>query len=271
MIRIEHVFKKFGEKEVLHNLSLEVAKGELFAYLGPNGAGKTTTIKVVTGLLKPTAGRVLVKGHDVQKEPLPAKRVISYVPDLPYLYEKLTAEEFLRFIGSLYGVNGALLGEKISHFLGLFGLEEFADFLIEDLSHGMRQRLVFGAALLHDPEVMIIDEPMVGLDPKSARLVKDVLRERGNNGTTVFMSTHSLSVAEELADRIGILNHGRLIAIGTFEELKEMSGEGGRLEDVFLQLTADKPVPLGSADCGLRNAKWEIPNPKSEIRNGKME
>ncbi|NQT81639.1 ABC transporter ATP-binding protein [bacterium] len=251
MIQIEHVFKKFGDKEVIHDLSLHVPKGELFAYLGPNGAGKTTTIKMLTGLLKPTTGRVLVKGHDVEKEPLPAKKVISYVPDLPYLYEKLTAEEFLRFIGNLYGANGKVLEEKIGHFLTMFDLEEFSSFLIEDLSHGMRQRLVFGAALLHDPEVMIIDEPMVGLDPRSARLVKDVLRERADNGTTVFMSTHSLSVAEELADRIGILNHGRLVIVGTFHELKETSGRGGRLEDIFLQLTAEKPEP----DVGARQVE----------------
>jgi len=251
LIQIEHVFKKFGDKEVIHDLSLHVPKGELFAYLGPNGAGKTTTIKMLTGLLKPTTGRVLVKGHDVEKEPLPAKKVISYVPDLPYLYEKLTAEEFLRFIGNLYGANGKVLEEKIGHFLTMFDLEEFSSFLIEDLSHGMRQRLVFGAALLHDPEVMIIDEPMVGLDPRSARLVKDVLRERADNGTTVFMSTHSLSVAEELADRIGILNHGRLVIVGTFHELKETSGRGGRLEDIFLQLTAEKPEP----DVGARQVE----------------
>jgi len=241
LIRIENVFKRFGDKEVVHDLSLEVAKGELFAYLGPNGAGKTTTIKMLTGLLKPTAGRILVKEHDIENEPLEAKRVIGYVPDLPYLYEKLTPEEFLRFIGNLYGVNGPVLEERIRHFLTLFDVQEFRSFLIEDLSHGMRQRLVFSAALLHEPELMIIDEPMVGLDPKSARLVKDVLRKRADDGTTVFMSTHSLSVAEELADRISILNHGRLIAVGTFQDLKEMAGRGGRLEDVFLELTAEKP------------------------------
>ena len=243
MIAIDHVFKKFGDKQVVHDLCLEIPKGELFAYLGPNGAGKTTTIKMLTGLLKPTAGRLFIKGHDIEKEPLQAKRIMSYVPDLPYLYEKLTAEEFLGFIGNLYGVNGALLHDKINHFFGLFDLHELKATLIEDFSHGMRQRLVFSAALLHDPEVLIIDEPMVGLDPRSARLVKDVLRERANDGTTVFLSTHSLSVAEELADRIGILNRGRLIAVGTFEELNQIAGRGDRLEDIFLQLTADEPPP----------------------------
>lgn len=249
MIAIEHVFKKFGDKEVVHDLSLEVRKGELFAYLGPNGAGKTTTIKMLTGLLKPTAGRILIKGHDIEKEPLEAKRVISYIPDLPYLYEKLTAEEFLRFIGNLYGVDGPVLEEKLAGFVTLFELQEFSNFLIEDLSHGMRQRLVFSAALLHDPEVIIIDEPMVGLDPKSARMVKDILRERANDGTTIFMSTHSISDAEELADRIGIINRGRLIAVGTFKELEMMSGKGGRLEDIFLELTAEKAEtgPVGGA------------------------
>lgn len=248
MIRIEHVFKSFGDKEVVHDLSLDIAQGELFAYLGPNGAGKTTTLKMLTGLLKPTAGRISIKGHDIETEPLQAKKVISYVPDLPYLYDKLTPEEFLRFVGNLYSVDGAELEERVRHFLQLFDLEEFGGFLIEDLSHGMRQRLVFTAALLHEPEVMIVDEPMVGLDPRSARLVKDVLRDRADHATTVFMSTHSLSVAEELADRIGIINHGRLIALGTFQELKEMSGEDGHLEDVFLQLTAEKTVSSSAAE-----------------------
>jgi ABC-2 type transport system ATP-binding protein len=239
LIKIDHVFKKFGSKEVIHDVSLTIQKGELFAYLGANAAGKTTTIKIMTGLLKPTSGRVFIKGHDIEKEPLAAKRPISYVPDLPYLYEKLTAGEFLTFIGDLYGVDGEVLPEKIRELMALFDLEEFKDLLIEDLSHGMRQRLVFSAALLHDPEVLIIDEPMVGLDPRSARLVKDVLRERVDQGATVFMSTHSLSVAEELANRIGILHHGRLIALGTFEELHRISGKGNRLEDIFLELTTE--------------------------------
>jgi ABC-2 type transport system ATP-binding protein len=251
LIAIEHVSKRFGDKEVIHDLSLEVVKGELFAYLGPNGAGKTTTIKMLTGLLKPTAGRILIKGHDIEKEPLQAKRVVSYVPDLPYLYEKLNAEEFLRFIGNLYGVNGPVLDEKIGYLFTLFDLDEFRNFLIEDISHGMRQRLVFSAALLHDPEVMIIDEPMVGLDPRSARLVKDILREKADDGTTVFMSTHSLSIAEELADRIGILHLGRLVAVGSFEELNESLGRGGRLEDIFLELTAEKPGSATGRSTGV--------------------
>ncbi len=245
MITIEHVSKKFGDKEVVHDLSLEIPKGELFAYLGPNGAGKTTTIKMLTGLLAPTSGRILIKDYDVEKQPLQAKRLISYVPDLPYLYEKLTPAEFLTFIGNLYGINGAPLEKSINHFLTFFDLREDRGALIEDLSHGMRQRLVFSAALLHDPEVLIIDEPMVGLDPRSARLVKDVLRDKANSGATVFMSTHSLADVEELADRIGILNRGRLIAVGTFEELTRMAGRGERLEDVFLRLTAEQPRNAG--------------------------
>ena len=240
MIRLEAVTKRFGEKEVVSNLSLHVPRGELFAYLGPNGAGKTTTIKMLTGLLKPTSGRVLLKGRDIETHPLEAKQIIGYVPDLPYLYEKLSVEEFLIFIGNLYGMNGDSLSQRIKHFVSLFEFEDLANDLVEDLSHGMRQRLVFSAALLHEPEVLILDEPMVGLDPKSARLVKDVLREQANNGTTIFLSTHSLSVAEELADRIGIIHRGRLVAVGDFEELHQMAGKGDRLEDIFLRLTSEK-------------------------------
>jgi ABC-2 type transport system ATP-binding protein len=240
LIRLEEVTKRFGEKEVVCNLSLHVPQGELFAYLGPNGAGKTTTIKMLTGLLKPTSGRILLKGHDIQTHPLEAKRIIGYVPDLPYLYDKLSVEEFLIFIGNLYGMNGAGLSDRIGHFLTLFELGDLKGDLVEDLSHGMRQRLVFGAALLHGPEVLILDEPMVGLDPKSARLVKDVLRERADHGTTVFLSTHSLSVAEELADRIGIIHRGRLVAVGDFEALHESAGRGDRLEDIFLRLTSEE-------------------------------
>ncbi len=242
MITMQRVFKQFGDKEVIHDLSLHVAPGEVFAYLGPNGAGKTTTIKMLTGLLKPTAGRIFLKGHDIETESLEAKRIIGYVPDLPYLYEKLSAEEFLTFIGHLYRIDGSRLAEKMDHFLRLFDLQDQKGVLIESLSHGMRQRLVFSAALLHDPDILIIDEPMVGLDPRSARLVKDVLRERANGGATVFLSTHSLSVAEELADRIGILHHGRLVGLGTFDELNETAGRSDRLEDIFLQLTSEEPI-----------------------------
>jgi ABC-2 type transport system ATP-binding protein len=242
LITIEHVCKRFGDKEVICDLSLHVPQGELFAYLGPNGAGKTTTIKMLTGLLKPTSGRILLKSHDIETEPLQAKRMIGYVPDLPYLYEKLSAEEFLTFIGHLYMIDGSRLAQRMDYFLNLFDLRELKGVLIENLSHGMRQRLVFSAALLHDPDVLIVDEPMVGLDPRSARLVKNVLREKANKGTTVFLSTHSLSDAEELADRIGILNRGRLVALGTFEELNRMAGIGERLEDIFLQLTSEGPA-----------------------------
>jgi ABC-2 type transport system ATP-binding protein len=243
LIRLEEVTKRFGDKEVVCSLSLHLPRGELFAYLGPNGAGKTTTIKMLTGLLKPTSGRIFLKGHDIETHPLEAKQIIGYVPDLPYLYEKLSVEEFLIFIGNLYGMNGDDLSHRINHFASLFELQDLTNDLIEDLSHGMRQRLVFSAALLHEPEVLILDEPMVGLDPKSARLVKDVLREQADNGTTVFLSTHSLSVAEELADRIGIIHRGRLVALGDFEELNQMAGRGDRLEDIFLHLTSEETAP----------------------------
>jgi ABC-2 type transport system ATP-binding protein len=240
MIEIEYLTKTFGSLTAVNDLSLNIAAGELFAFLGPNGAGKTTTIKLLTGLLKPTAGRALLGGHDIQADPLAARQLIGYVPDLPFLYEKLQPVEFLQFVGQLYGMDRAAVLRKGAELLALFDLEGVQRQLIEALSHGTRQRLAIAAALLHDPQVLIIDELMVGLDPRSTRVMKDVLKKRAQAGTTVFLSTHILSVAEELADRIGILNHGRLVAVGTMAELRRASGQDGALEDAFLALTREE-------------------------------
>lgn len=236
MIEIASLTRKFGDLTAVDQLTLDIPQGEFFACLGPNAAGKTTTIKMLTGMLRPTSGRCRVAGHDVQECPEAAKALMSYVPDVPYLYEKLTAREFMQFVGDLFGLERVVAVRRSGELLEQFGLEEFASELAENLSHGTRQRVAIAAALLHDPRVIIIDEPMVGLDPRHARIVKNELKERSRAGVTVFLSTHTLAVAEELADRIGIINHGRLIAVGTVDELRRQSDETGALEKVFLAL-----------------------------------
>jgi ABC-2 type transport system ATP-binding protein len=239
IIQIKKLTKTFGGMKAVDNLSLDVAEGEFFCFLGPNGAGKTTTIKVLTGLLRPTSGTAFVGGHDISIDPVSAKRIIGYIPDHPYLYEKLSGREFMRFVAGMYHVNGEALDEEIETLLGLFGIDAYADQLIEDYSHGMRQKLIFSATFLHAPRVVIVDEPWVGLDPKSIRFVKDYLKMKTREGVAIFMSTHTLSIAEEVADRIGIIHKGRLIALGTVEDIKE--NKLGNLEDVFLALTAEEP------------------------------
>ncbi len=241
MIKIENLTKKFGDLVAVDNLSLDIPQGEFFAFLGPNAAGKTTTIKVLTGLLKPTRGNVSIGGYNIQKDYVKAKSLISYIPDFPFLYEKLSGCEFLDFITSLYPQPERLAQvELMNELLCRFGLEKDKDHLIENYSHGMRQKLVFTAALLHQPRVMIIDEPMVGLDPRSSRVVKDVLKKKAKEGVTIFLSTHTLSVAEELADRIGIIDKGKLIVVNTLENLRALSGGREKLEDIFLQLTEEE-------------------------------
>ncbi|MEW6357182.1 MAG: ABC transporter ATP-binding protein [Planctomycetota bacterium] len=240
MIQIEGLTKKFGDIAAVDSLNLHIPKGEFFAFLGANGAGKTTTIKMLTGLLKPTAGTAKICGYDVVKDHVQAKAKISYVPDEPYLYDKLSAREFLHFVGEMYGMHQAQCEAKIEEMIRLFELRGYVDNLCETYSHGMRQRVVLSAALMHDPEVIITDEPLVALDPKSARILKDLLKRMADNGASVFMSTHTLAAAEELADRIGIIHRGKLIALGTFEEIKEISRTSHRLEDAFLALTADE-------------------------------
>lgn len=241
MIELSHVSKKFGELVAVNDLSLTVLQGEFFAVLGPNAAGKTTTIKILAGLMKPTAGTAKVCGFDVQAEPLEAKRRMAFVPDFPFLYEKLTPWEFFRFTGQLFQMDDATIARRSGKLIERFHLADFANKPIEGLSHGTRQRTAIVSALLHEPEVFVIDEPMVGLDPQHARVVKDVLKERSLAGMTVFVSTHQLSVAEEMADRIGIIHEGRLVAVGTKEELRRQSGTVGALEQVFLALTRGEP------------------------------
>src|SRR5713226_1993666 len=232
MIELNEVTKSFGTKIAVNKLSLRIEPGELFAFLGPNGAGKTTTIKLLCGLLFPTSGTVRVGGFDIQREGDEARQLISYVPDQPYLYEKLTGREFLQFIADMYGMPPERGRQRMNEVIALFHLDEFVDDLTERYSHGMRQRTVFAAALLHEPRVLIVDEPTVGLDPKSVRLLKNLLRKEADKGTTVFLSSHSLDVVEQLADRIGIVEHGRLICCGTLETLRKQASLDGSLEDV---------------------------------------
>jgi ABC-2 type transport system ATP-binding protein len=237
MITLDHVTKSYGTKTAVSDLCLDVRPGELFAFLGPNGAGKTTTIKMMCGLLFPTSGRVLIGGYDMQLEGDQARPLLSYVPDSPFLYEKLTGREFLQFIADMYGLPPEQGQERIATVTRQFGLEAFVDDLTERYSHGMRQRTVFAAAFVHEPKVLIVDEPTVGLDPYSVRQLKDLLRRQANLGTTVFLSSHSLDVVQELADRMAIINNGRLVGCGTLQTLRGQASVDGPLEQVFLTLT----------------------------------
>jgi ABC-2 type transport system ATP-binding protein len=253
MIQLEHVTKLYGTKEAVRDLSLDIPAGELFAFLGPNGAGKTTTIKMMVGLLFPTAGRVRIGGFDLAADGDKARQLLSYVPDQPFLYEKLTGREFLQFIADMYGLAPVFAAERIAAVIDLFGLHEFVDDLTERYSHGMRQRAVFASALVHEPKVLVVDEPTVGLDPRSVRELKDLLRKQADQGTTVFLSSHSLDVVEELADRIAIVDHGRLISCGTLEALRTQAAVDGPLEEVFLKLTeAAQAEAETAAETGVR-------------------
>jgi ABC-2 type transport system ATP-binding protein len=239
MIELVHLEKHFGGLVAVKDLTLTVPRGQFFAVLGPNAAGKTTTLKILAGLMKPTSGSAKVAGYDVQTHAMEARKRMAYVPDFPFLYDKLTPWEFFRFTGQLFQMQDGLLQSEAQQLVSRFNLEASINQPIEGLSHGTRQRVAIVSALLHQPEVFLIDEPMVGLDPQHARVVKDVLKERSLNGMTVFVSTHQLSVAEELADRIGIMHQGRLIAAGTREELRQQSGAAGPLEEIFLALTSE--------------------------------
>ena len=238
MILVERLVKTFGSVKAVDDVSLDVAGGEIHGFLGPNGAGKTTTIRMIAGLLKPTAGRVAIDGHDLAREPEAAKKALGFIPDRPFLYEKLTAAEFLRFHGGLYGMEGAAVEARGHELLELFELLGWKDELVESFSHGMKQRLVMCAAFLHRPRAVLVDEPMVGLDPRGARLIKDIFRVMARKGVAVLMSTHTLEVAEEMCDRISIIQEGRIIARGTVPELSALAGgDDPQLTPVFLKLT----------------------------------
>ena len=238
MIEMKGLTKRFGQTLAVDHLSLEIAKGEIFGFIGPNGAGKTTTIRMMAGALGPTEGTVLIDGIPMATDPEAAKRVIGFIPDRPFLYEKLTGREFMRFIAELYGIDHGIFHQKAEALLIQFSLYDWADHLIEAYSHGMKQRLVIASALLHDPRVIIVDEPMVGLDPAGIRMVKDLLRELARKGTTIFLSTHALEIAQDLCDRIGIIHRGRLVALGTTGDLRGTARlREGDLEEVFLRLT----------------------------------
>jgi len=253
MLELRGVVKRYGKFTAVNGIDLEVHRGEIFGFLGPNGAGKTTTIRMVAGVLKPSDGQVLVGGEDLEKEPESAKSRIGYIPDRPYLYDKLSGGEFLRFVAGLWGREGDLVEARLDRLLELFQLTAWKDELIESYSHGMRQKVLISSALIHQPELIVVDEPMVGLDPRSARLLKDLFRAFVGNGGTVFLSTHTLEVAEALCDRIAIISGGEIIALGSMEELRAQAHAGGaHLEEIFLKVTGGEAM----ADVieGLRDA-----------------
>jgi ABC-2 type transport system ATP-binding protein len=235
MIELRCVTKAFGTKRAVDRLDLTVRRGELFAFLGPNGAGKTTTIKMVCGLLTPTSGEVWVGGYPASSQE--ARQLIAYVPDQPFLYEKLTGREFLRFVVEMYGLEPRNATRRMNELIETFEMTDYIDELCENYSHGMKQRVVFASALVHEPQALIVDEPLVGLDPRSARIVKDLFLLQARAGVAVLMSTHLLSIAEELADRIGIIDNGRMLTQGTLSEIRHQAQMHGPLEDLFLKLT----------------------------------
>ena len=239
MIDIKNLSKSYnkGKVKAVDDLSLSVKNGEIFGFLGPNGAGKTTTIKTMVGLLKPDSGSVTINGHSITENPLAVKKAISFVPDTPEVYEKLTGIEYLNFMGDVYAVPAEVRSERLTYLLDLFSLSDAVGDLIQSYSHGMRQKIVLVGAMLHKPDLFILDEPMVGLDPRSSNNLKNYMRENCNAGKTVFFSTLILEVAEKLCDRIGIIHRGKLIACGTMEELKQMAANRETLENIFLELT----------------------------------
>ena len=243
MIELIDLSKRYGQTHAVEELNLTVPDGELFGFIGPNGAGKTTTIRMIGGLLAPSSGRVIIDGDDIAKDPVGVKRKIGLIPDRPFLYEKLTGIEFLQFTADLFELDQNDFKEKSREWLNLFGLWDRANELIEAYSHGMKQRLIMSAALLHDPRLLIVDEPMVGLDPRGIKMVRNLFRRLAEDGVTVFMSTHTLSLAEEICDRIGIINNGKLIATGTIAELQSAARLGqANLEQAFLELTQEQAL-----------------------------
>ena len=239
MIDISALCKRYGTFTAVRSLDLTVPAGELFGFLGPNGAGKTTTMRMIAGILQPTAGSVRIAGHDLRADPIRAKRALGFIPDRPFIYEKLTGMEFLRFTAGLYGEQGKEVESRGHELLALFDLESWRDELVESYSHGMRQKLIIASAFVHRPRVIVVDEPMVGLDPKSSKILKDLFREYTRRGHSVMMSTHTLEIAEDMCDRIGIMQRGELVACGTMTELRGATGADDALEAIFLRLTGD--------------------------------
>jgi ABC-2 type transport system ATP-binding protein len=238
MIRLENLTKLYGSFRAVDDIALHVPKGSLHGFLGPNGAGKTTTLRMIAGILRPTAGRITIGGHDIARNPIAAKALLGFIPDRPFVYDKLTGAEFLRFVAGLYGQDGPLVERRIDELLEIFELSTWKNELVESYSHGMRQKLIISSALIHRPELIVVDEPMVGLDPRAARLLKDLFREFVGRGGTVLMSTHTLEIAEALCERIAIIQGGKIIAAGSMEELKAQHAGGSLgLEDLFLKLT----------------------------------
>jgi len=238
MLQLEGVVKRYGSFTAVKGIDLQVHRGEIFGFLGPNGAGKTTTIRMIAGILVPSAGQITIGGLPLAERPSEAKRLIGYIPDRPFLYEKLTGGEFLRFVAALWGMEGPEIEARMDSFLSLFSLAEWKDELIESYSHGMRQKLLITSALLHEPQLIVVDEPMVGLDPRSARLLKELLRNFVDRGGTVFLSTHTLEIAEAVCDRIAIIVGGAIQALGTMDDLRSQADSGGaHLEEIFLKVT----------------------------------
>ena len=240
MIDLKKLVKRFGDLVAVNEIDLSVGRGEFFAVLGPNAAGKTTMIKMLVGLIKPTSGCACVAGMDVQEEPIEVRRRLAYVPDFPFLYDKLTPVEFFRFTGQLFLMDDSEVKESTRELIPRFTLESYLRQPIESLSHGTRQRIAIVSALMHAPDLFVLDEPMVGLDPHHQWILKEVLKERTNEGMTVFLSTHQLGVAEEMADRIGIIHNGKLVAVGSADQLRKQSGSDGALEEAFLRLTREE-------------------------------
>ncbi|HWA55980.1 MAG TPA: ABC transporter ATP-binding protein [Gemmatimonadales bacterium] len=238
MIRLTDLTKRYGKFTAVDGINLEIRRGELFGFLGPNGAGKTTTMRMIAGILQPTSGKIEIADDDLALDPLKAKSRLGFIPDRPFVYDKLTGAEFLRFVAALYGQDGDAVERRMEELLDLFELMPWKDELVESYSHGMRQKLIISSALLHRPEVIVVDEPMVGLDPKGQKFLKDLFRAFVDRGGTVLMSTHTLDTVEEMCDRIGIISGGKILACGTMAEVRQQTAGGdAKLEELFLKLT----------------------------------